>query len=311
MKKLLLKKLETLRPFREMTETFERIEILGKFQAALARAAATAAVRVIDPVNPESWEFSGFSQHGEDGIIDYLLSRMKTDSRNEFFFEIGAADGIQNGTAWLAYAKNYAGVMVEGNSQLSGRGLKALREWNWGVHCVSLFVDVNNLASLLKMCPYKDPDVFSLDIDGIDYYIAKKVFELGFRPKIFVVEYNSAFGPDQVLTVPYNARFSRRAMHDSELYYGASIAGWRRLFEGYGYEFITTEKSGTNAFFLDPTVFPEGFTNTLRKVDFRENSLDSNGATKPCVDSAGDHVLPTRDWRTQFELIKDMNLVKI
>jgi hypothetical protein len=311
MKTWLSKKLKRIPALQELTDTLARVEIQGKMQSAFARAAATAAVRVIDPANPESWEFSGFSQHGEDGIIDYLIGQMKVECRTDFFFEIGAADGIQNCTAWLAYAKNFAGVMVEGDSQLSGRGQNVLRELNWAVHFVNLLVDENNLAPLLKMSSCKAPDVFSLDIDGIDYYVARKVFELGFRPKIFLVEYNSAFGPDQALTIPYSPSFHRWQMHDSGLCYGASIAGWRRLFEHYQYEFITTEKCGINAFFIDPSAFPDGFANGLRKVNFRENAGDLNGATKPRVDLEGDMVLPARDWRVQFEMIKNTNLVKI
>jgi hypothetical protein len=73
----LLKKLQEIPALQELTAALARVEIQGKMQLAFARAAATAGIRVIDPANPESWEFSGFSQHGEDGIIDYLIGQMK------------------------------------------------------------------------------------------------------------------------------------------------------------------------------------------------------------------------------------------
>ena len=38
-----------------------------RIASALSRAAATATIRSIDPTDPASWEFAGFSQHGEDG----------------------------------------------------------------------------------------------------------------------------------------------------------------------------------------------------------------------------------------------------
>jgi hypothetical protein len=90
-----------------------------------------------------------------------------------------------------------------------------------------------------------------------------------------------------------------------------SITAWRRLFEGHGYDFITTEKSSTNGFFVDPNDFPQGFTSDLTKVDFGENAGDMNAAPKTRADSAGDMVLPMRDWRSQLDMIKDCNLVKI
>jgi hypothetical protein len=277
----------------------------------LARAAVTAATRSIDRLDPETWEFSGFSQHGEDGIIDYLCSNL--ESRNSFFVEIGAADGLENCTAWLAIAKSYGGLMVEGDTQLATQCREAYQflKVNWALHFANLFVDENNVEGLLKMCPYRSPDVFSLDIDGIDYYVARKVLELGFKPKVIVVEYNSAFGPEEAVTIAHKSCFNRWQEHSSGLYYGVSVAGWRKLFETHDYQFLTTEKSGTNAFFIDPSAFPDGFTRSLKQVPFRENIGDSNGATRPYVDSAGDQVLPLRDWRSQIEIIRDMKLVKI
>jgi hypothetical protein len=65
-----IEKLQEIPAIQELTDALVRVEIQGKMQLAFARAAATAGIRVIDPANPESWEFSGISQHGEDGIID-------------------------------------------------------------------------------------------------------------------------------------------------------------------------------------------------------------------------------------------------
>jgi hypothetical protein len=138
----------------------------------------------------------------------------------------------------------------------------ALEGTIWNVHVINRFVELESVPSLLKMCPHQH--VFSLDIDGVDYHIARRVLEIGFRPKIWVVEYNSVFGPELALTVPYSANFSRWSGHQSGLYYGCSIAGWRTLFSNYDYAFVTVESSGTNAFFIDPTAFGPGFADGLR-----------------------------------------------
>jgi hypothetical protein len=63
-----------------------------------------------------------------------------------------------------------------------------------GMRYVAQFVAQTNARQLIKLCPFRDPDVFSLDIDGIDYYVAKAIIDEGYRPKIMIVEYNSAFG---------------------------------------------------------------------------------------------------------------------
>ena len=287
-----------------------RADIQRRMATAYGRASATAAARDIDPVQPLSWEFSGFSQHGEDGIVDYLCSRMTT--RNRYFMEIGAADGLQNCSAWLALARRYGGVMVEGNPDLSRYCTDVLHEARChNVVAVNQRVEQENIEALMKLCPHTDPDVFIIDIDGIDYYIVERVLGLGFRPKLIVVEYNSVFGPEQAVTVPYDGRFSRRTAHPSLLYYGVSIAAWRVLMEDTGYVFVTVESNGTNAFFVQSAAFPEGFVAALQGTEFLNNVSDRNGETKPVADAAGNLVVPPRDWQAQFERIQDKPLVHV
>jgi hypothetical protein len=302
--------IDKLRRFKNWHEMmFARLELQVRISSALSRAAATASLRLIDPLRPLTWEFNGFSQHGEDGILDYLCGHVTTPNR--FFFEIGAADGIQNCTAWLAFAKGYAGVWVEGDPLLCARARMALEGTIWNVHVINRFVEPESVPSLLKMCPHQQPDVFSLDIDGVDYHIARRVLEIGFRPKIWVVEYNSVFGPELALTVPYSANFSRWSGHQSGLYYGCSIAGWRTLFSNYDYAFVTVESSGTNAFFIDSTAFGPGFADGLRGEVFLDNTADCNEATCAVKDADGHDVLPMRDWRTQSGSLAGLPLVEI
>ncbi len=290
-------------------EPFGPAPLRAQIGLALARAAATAPLRVIDPKQPRSWEFGGFSQHGEDGIVDYLCSRLQNPAR--FFFEIGAANGIENCTAWLAFARSYGGVWVEGDPELCQQARAAIAKTLWNVFVVNRFVTPDSMPALLKMCPHRQPDVFSLDIDSIDYHVAAKVLALGCRPKIWVVEYNSVFGPERPVSVPDTPGFNRWSAHPSGLYYGCSIGGWRALFAAHGYAFVSVEQSGVNAFFVDPAEFPAGFTEGLRGETFRNNDGDLNGATRPYQDAAGDDVLPARDWRAQYERIAALPVVEI
>ncbi len=292
-----------------LLRTPERLEIQARVAAAYARAAATAATRAVDPTRPLSWEFSGFSQHGEDGILDYLCSRML--ERNHFFVEIGSADGLQNCSAWLAFARRYGGVMVEGDPRLSARCKRVFREMHChNVSAVRALVDRDNIDRIMKRCPYRDLDVLILDIDGIDYHILEAVLSLGFAPKVVVVEYNSAFGPERAITVPYDPHFSRKAAHPTRLYYGASLGAWHALLGGRGYRFVTVESNGVNAFFIRSDCFSDGFADTLDGLTFQDNLSDRNGATED-VRRAGDWCTPLRDWRSQFELIHDQEFVDV
>src|SRR5882672_476960 len=83
-----------------LREKYSWVTTLLRVNIALSRAAATSAQRTIDPTNPISWEFCGFSQNQEDGIIDYLCRHLKRSNR--YFVEIGSHSGIENNTMWLA-----------------------------------------------------------------------------------------------------------------------------------------------------------------------------------------------------------------
>ena len=238
---------------------------------SLTKGAAMMSARNVDYQKPKTWEFSGFSQNGEDGILDVL--RNKLINSNRYFVEIGAADGIDNNSAWLTVAEKYQGLMIEGDSGLVARAKRMIGHYSLGLQIVEMFVDVNSVNVIRDKAQFSDPDVFSLDIDGVDYYLARALFAAGFRPKIFVVEYNSVFGPDMPRTVKYEDNFIYTKAHSSELYYGVSIAGWIKLFEEQGYKFVTVDKNGVNAFFVDPTCFDEDFLNNITPLNFAENQL--------------------------------------
>jgi hypothetical protein len=288
---------------------FGMIDLHARVAIAFSRAAATMAARTIDPYCPSSWEFTAFSQHGEDGITDHLCEKLVEPTR--FFLEIGAADGVQNCTAWLAFGRQYGGMMVEGDAGLINTGRAALQDMNWSIQFVHAFVSKESACKLLKRCPFVSPDFFSLDIDGIDYYIADAMFTNGFRPKIVVVEYNSAFGPANSITVPYKPTFARFHEHSSGVYYGVSIAAWRVFFERHGYRFVTVDRSGTNAFFIDPSAFSAGYADKLKGTDFLVNTSDLTGATRPTLDPEGDFVVRRPSWLEQFAMVKGLPFVTV
>ncbi len=274
----------------------KRLRAMQRINISLSRGAIASYTRSIDLTDPQSWEFSAFSQNGEDGIIDVLLSQCK--SRNRYFIEIGSSDGIENNTSYLGVVKKYRGIMIEGNHNASNEcdlNVAYLCSKDF-INCVPMFVNQENVEKIKKLSLYLDPDVFSLDIDGMDYYVAKAIMEIGFRPKIFVVEYNSAFGPENPLTVEYQNNFIARPEHKS-LYYGVSLSGWKKFFKNLGYHFITVDTNGVNAFFVDSNKFEQKFLKDIHGLNFAENGLQS---------------LRFRDeWKAQFDLIKHLKFVEI
>ncbi len=237
----------------------------------LTKGCAMMGARSVDLKFPQTWEFSGFSQNGEDGILDVLRKHLKISNR--YFIEIGSADGIDNNSAWLTIAEKYQGMMIEGSPDLVTRAKRMVGHYSLGLQIVNMFVDVDTISKIKDLAQFSDPDVMSLDIDGIDYYVAKALLNEGFRPKIFVVEYNSVFGPSESKTIKYTRNFVYSKAHSSELYYGVSIAGWKKFFAENGYKFVTVDRNGVNAFFVDPDHFDSEFLSNVESVHFSENQL--------------------------------------
>lgn len=262
---------------------------------ALSKGAATMRARQVDLARPTTWEFSGFSQNGEDGLIDVLRGQL--GSRNRYFVEIGASDGIQNNTAWLLVAEQYGGIMVEGNPELVERARRTVVPHSIGAESHAMFVTRDNVKELKALSLRLDPDVLSLDIDGNDYYVADALLGCGFRPKIFVVEYNSVFGPERSVTIPYQQDFVYTKAHPTALYYGVSVGGWRSFFARHGYRFVTVDRNGVNAFFVDPAVFDSGFLGGIQGLDFEENRYQQAKFRRPSLE--------------QFALIADRPLVDV
>ena len=268
---------------------------LQQLNLSLARGNVSRAARRIIPHDPMSWEFSGFSQNGEDGIIEVLLDHLREPNR--YFVEIGASDGLENNTTWLSLVRRYSGLWIDADARASSNARTLFTRLNYGVAIEHVFVTQENADLVLRRSRVTDPDVFSLDIDSNDFYVARSLLKGGLRPKICVVEYNSAFGPSASVAAPYEEPLRARREEADKIYYGCSVTAWRSLFGGFGYRFVTVDGNGVNAFFANPRAFPSNFLETLRGRDFVENFAQLREYP------AG--------WEAQFELIASRPLTAV
>lgn len=238
--------------------------LMAQVNVGLSRAAYAHLTRLIRPSQPITWEFSGFSQNGEDGIIEYVLRHVKHP--NYYFVEIGSSDGSENNSSLLAFGKRYSGLMIEGETKKSKLCEQLFCKLSSPyIKCSNTFVTLGNTSYLLNQIAYSNPDMFSIDIDGNDFHILQAMLKTGFHPKLVVVEYNATFGDKLSVTIPYDEKF-QWGSNNSWYYFGASIVAWRKLLESNGYQFITCERAGSNAFFIDKNQFhdflPDDFTPT-------------------------------------------------
>ena len=265
-----------------------------RINIGLSKGLISIINREIDLTKPSSWEFSGLSQNGEDGIINVLKNQLIKSNR--YFIEIGTSDGLENNSVWLLITENFNGLMIEADKKLAERANNILIMYNQRIKVISKFVTIDNIDFLKSESQFLDPDFFSLDIDSMDYYVTKAVLDSGIRPKIFCVEYNSAFGPEKQLTIQYSDNFEIGKDHH-RLYYGASVNAWKKLFHENGYRFVTVDSNGVNAFFVNPEYFDSVFLDNIESNHFCENQFQLE-----------EHRTGYQD---QFKLISDLDFYQV
>ena len=187
------------------------------------------------------------SQNEEDGITLELFAQVGTTNRR--FVEIGS--GLSGGnSACLASELGWTGLMLDGDQE---RMIQVGRRFP-GVRAVGAWITRENINDLIGDAGFEgEIDFLSIDLDGNDYWVWEALTVCS--PRVVVVEYNSAFGPDRAVTIPYDAQFDRHKYRF--VYYGASLAALEKLAAAKGYRLVTTEPTGVNAYFLRNDVGPE------------------------------------------------------
>jgi hypothetical protein len=204
-------------------------------------------------------EFRCFSQNGEDGILLYLFSLLGTT--NQKAVEICAGDGIECNIANLIVNHGWQGLLVDGNPDNVARGQRFYAEsrdtFLRPPRFLHAWVHADNVNNLVRDQGFAgDLDLLSLDLDGNDYWIWKRLDCV--RPRVVVLEFHRAWGPDRAVTVPYRPDF--RLDVSTPLYYcGASLPAFIKLGRQKGYRLVGTQRAGFNAFFLREGVGEELF----------------------------------------------------
>lgn len=192
-------------------------------------------------------EFSVFSQFGDDGIIQYLTAKLALPHRT--FVEFGVEDYSESNTRLLLQKDNWSGFVMDGSDACIARLRRAPYFWKHELEAKAAFVTRENIGALLEEHTGRWPgiDLLHIDLDGNDYWVWRAIER---RPAIVIVEYNSVFGIDRAITIPYTPEFRRAQAHYSHLYWGASLKALHRLASDRGYAFLGCNSAGNNAYFV-------------------------------------------------------------
>jgi hypothetical protein len=192
-------------------------------------------------------EFSVFSQWGEDGIIEWLIQQ--NGDMPEIFIEFGVENFRESNCRFLLIHRNWRGLVIDGNQKCIDIIRKDNISWRHDLSSICEFITRENINFLIQSSSISGEIGFlSVDLDGNDYWIWESIECVS--PHFVIVEYNSAFGDLEPITVPYKDDFIRSKAHSSNLYYGASIMALSVLASKRGYTLLGSNRAGSNAFFV-------------------------------------------------------------
>lgn len=197
-------------------------------------------------------EFRAFSQNGEDGILLLLFSVLGTTDKRAI--ELGAADGIECNSANLVINHGWQALLVDGDPVRIEAGRAFYRQhrstWIWPPRLVHAWLSAETVNDLVIGQGFDgDLDLLSLDLDGMDYWVWKATTSI--RPRLIVVEYQTAWGPDERKVVVYDPAFRVKQTATGACYAaGASLAALAALGRQKGYRLVGVQRYGFNAFFL-------------------------------------------------------------
>ena len=222
-------------------------------------------------------EFQVFSQWGEDGIIEWLISALPP--LPEIFIEFGVEDYTEANTRYLLQNRDWRGLVIDGSRENMLRLVSGRSHWMHDLTAVARFITRDNIDAIITGSGFDgEIGILSIDIDGNDYWVWEAIQSV--NPVIVICEYNSVFGDIHPVSIPHTPDFERLAGHHSGQYFGASIKALMHLAERKGYTFLGTPSTGVNAFFIRN----DHFTYLKDRIENRKiycarhrNSLDTSG----------------------------------
>lgn len=204
-----------------------------------------------DPISFDDAGFRVHSQHEEDGILLYIFALIGTT--NKRCVELCAGTGIECNTANLILNHGWKGLLFDGND----RNVAKARDFfgnhpdtrHWPPVIRQEWITRDKINSLISDSGFSgEIDLFSLDIDGVDYWLWQAIDCIS--PRVVVLEVNHLWGPNEAVTVPYKDDFVAEFSQYGSDYAGASLAAFVKLGKEKGYRLVGTNRFVSNAFFV-------------------------------------------------------------
>lgn len=173
---------------------------------------------------------------GEAAIVQRIVAAIGTTNR--YAVEVGARDGMGQSTTYrLRVDHGWTCLLLDARPKAPI------------VHRV--FLTAENIGpTFVRHGVPAAFDLLSIDVDGNDFHLWRALS--AYRPRVVVVEYNSSFGPDESVVMPYDPAH----VWDKTEYYGASAAALVKLGRTRGYTLVDVTPR-VNLFFMVDEALPD------------------------------------------------------
>ena len=197
-----------------------------------------------------------YSQNGEDGIIDTLLTELQIEKG--FFVEFGARDGKHWSNTYHLVGKQWSGCLIEADTRKFLELCHHVPDDN--IIKINALIEPtgpNSLDELLRRHGVDQVDLLSIDIDSDDLAIWESL--TWYSPTVVIIEFNP--------TIPFDTRYR----NPSRAFHGNSALSIYEL--GVQRSYVLVAGTDTNLIFVkeDAWTKPSVPARTLQEV--RDNTF--------------------------------------
>ena len=194
----------------------------------------------LDAIN--NYEYKITSQNNEDGIIEYIFSKIPN---KKYFIELGFSYYENNSLNLIKNGWHGTMVDIDKDECLSFKRLISFFFPKSKIEIINNKILKDNINDLIfSELNDQEIDFFSLDIDGNDYWVLKELNVENI--KVICCEYNHYIGNNVKKTIPYNPNH----VWKNNGCFGASLDAMTSLLDNKGFNLIAVDSSGTNAFYV-------------------------------------------------------------
>ena len=230
--------------------------------------------------------FRVYSQFEEDGLLLYIFAVIGFQSKK--VVEMCCGGGVECMATNLIINHGFEGFLFDGNSVNVANAnafFKSKQDCLLNTpHIQHAWITKENVNDLLiNIGATGEVDLFSLDIDGNDYWIWQAIDAI--QPRVCIFETQNVIPSDRSITIPYSADFycwDKKGYEQD--FRSVSLLAMTNLSKSKGYRLIGAHRHGFNAIYM---------RNDIGSNEFPEVSVESvhqNHWTKYCQETIWPHV---------------------